>query len=98
MAYALKPSRKNLSGCCCVTTLTSAAATALAFSHALVLRHWIVLEDFALEDPDLDAVCAERGESRCHAVIDVSAQRVQRHTTFAVPLHARDFRAAQTAR
>ena len=32
------------------------------------------------------------------AVIDVGAQRVQRHAAFAVPFDARDFRAAETAR
>src|SRR6185436_10969716 len=31
------------------------------------------------------------------AVVDVGAQGVQRHTAFAVPLHAGDFRAAQAA-
>src|SRR5207253_5649193 len=61
-------------------------------------RHRIVLEDFALEDPDLDAAGAERGERGRNAVIDVGAQRVQRHATFAVPLHAGDFGATETAR
>ena len=32
------------------------------------------------------------------AVIDVGAQRVQRHAAFAIPFHARDFGAAETAR
>ena len=31
------------------------------------------------------------------AVIDVGAQRVQRHAAFAIPLHAGDFRAAEAA-
>src|SRR5262249_11586158 len=35
---------------------------------------------------------------RRHAVIDVGAQRVQRHAALAIPLHARDFGAAETAR
>src|SRR6202022_3814790 len=70
----------------------------VAFSHLLVLGHRVVLKDFALEDPDLDAAGAERGESGRHAVIDVGAQRVQRHATFAIPFHARDFGAAETAR
>src|SRR3954468_5390062 len=73
-------------------------ATAVAFGHLLVLGHRIVLEDLTLEDPDLDAAGAERGERGRHAVVDVGAQRVQRHATFAIPLHARDFGAAETAR
>src|SRR3954463_8389427 len=80
-----------------VTARTRASA-ALAFGHLLVLGHRIVLEDLALEDPDLDAAGAEGRERGRNAVVDVCAQRVQRHATFAVPLHARDFRAAQTTR
>src|SRR4051812_24976128 len=73
-------------------------ATAVAFGHLLVLGHRIVLEDLALEDPDLDAAGTECGERGRHAVVDVGAQRVQRHAAFAIPLHARDFGAAETAR
>src|SRR5438105_2705519 len=70
----------------------------LAFSHLLVLGHRVVLKDFALEDPDLDAAGAERGERGRNAIIDIGAQRVQRHAAFPVPLHARDFGAAQPPR
>src|SRR6202042_1184980 len=70
----------------------------VALGHLLVLGHRVVLKDFALEDPDLDAAGAERGERSRHAVIDIGAQRVQRHPAFAVPFHARDFGAAETAR
>src|SRR5437764_4705957 len=70
----------------------------VAFSHLLVLGHRIVLEDLTLEDPDLDAAGAERGERSRHAVIDVGTQRVQGHAAFAIPFHARDFGAAETAR
>src|ERR1700722_12794862 len=76
----------------------TAGPPGVAFSHLLVLGHRIVLEDFTLEDPDLDAAGAERRERGRNAVVDVGAQRVQRHTAFAVPLHARDFGAAKTAR
>src|SRR6202020_982319 len=72
--------------------------SAVAFGHLLVLGHRIVLEDFTLEDPDLDAAGAERRERGGHTVVDVGAQRVQRHAAFAVPLHAGDFGAAETAR
>src|SRR5882672_3591797 len=70
----------------------------VALGHLLVLRHRVVLKDFALEDPDLDAAGAERGERGRHAVIDIGAQRVQRHPPFAIPFHAGDFGAAETAR
>ncbi len=70
----------------------------VAFGHTLVLSHRIVLKDFALEDPDLDAAGAERRERGGDTVVHVRTQRVQRHAAFTVPFHARDFRAAQTAR
>src|SRR4029079_6742998 len=76
----------------------AARTPALALGHSLVLGHRIVLEDLALEDPDLDAAGAEGRERGRNAVIDVGAQRVQRHATFAVPLHAGDFRTTQTTR
>src|SRR5208282_3650273 len=70
----------------------------LAFGHLLVLRHRVMLHDLALEDPDLDAAGAVGGESRGDAVIDVGAQRVQRHTAFAIPFHACDLGAAEPPR
>src|SRR6266702_7193011 len=76
----------------------AARPRSLAFGHLLVLGHRIMLEDLALEDPDLDAAGTERGERGRNAVIDVGAQRVQGHAAFAIPLHARDFRAAETTR
>src|SRR6202521_3682272 len=91
MAYALKP----------FLFRSSSVATrprSVAFGHLLVLGHRVVLKDFALEDPDLDAAGAERGERGRHSVIDVGAQRVQGNAAFAVPFHARDFRAAEPAR
>src|SRR5262249_47454370 len=80
---------------------TAAARTrtaTLALGHLLVLGHRIVLEDLALEDPDLDAAGAEGRERGRNAVIDVGAQRMQRHAALAVPFHAGDFGAAETAR
>src|SRR3954451_7553521 len=76
----------------------AARPAAVALGHLLVLRHRIVLEDFALEDPDLDAAGAERGEGGGNAVIDVGTQRMQGHAAFAIPLHARDFRPAEPTR
>src|SRR5580692_4943163 len=68
-----------------------------ALGHLLVLRHRIVLHDLALEDPHFHAAGAVGGKRRGDAVIDVGAQRMQRHAAFAVPFHARDFGAAQAA-
>src|SRR5579859_2985034 len=92
---ALSPQTfRNFLGRCGIAT----GPSALAFGHLLVLGHRIVLEDLALEDPDLDAAGAERRECGRNAVVDVGAKRMQRHAAFAIPLHARDFRAAQTTR
>src|SRR5258707_14028453 len=66
----------------------------LALGHLLVLRHRIVFEDFALEDPDLDAAGAECGERGRHPVIDIGAQRVQRQPALSIPFHPRDFGSA----
>src|SRR5437868_10124591 len=90
MAYALKPS--------VVSRSVAARTGTVAFGHLLVLGHRVVLEDLALEDPDLDAAGAERGERGRNAVVDVGAQRMQRHPAFAIPFHARDFGAAETTR
>ena len=57
-----------------------------------------LVEHFALEDPDLDADDAVRGAGFAEAVVDVGAERVQRHAAFAGPFRARDFRTVQTAR
>src|SRR3954447_6540978 len=92
MAYALKPCKMNRS------RGIATRPGVVALGHLLVLRHRIVLEDFALEDPDFYAAGAERGERGGDAVVDVGAQRMQGHAAFAVPLHARDFGAAETAR
>src|SRR6202789_1701882 len=70
----------------------------VGLGQALVLRHGVVLEDLALEDPNLDAASAIGGVRGGDAIIDVGAQRVQRHATLAIPFEARDFGAAQPAR
>src|SRR5690606_6041480 len=68
-----------------------------ASHHQPVLRHRIVGEDLALEDPALDADHAVSGVRFGFGIIDVRAQRVQRHAAFAVPLDTGDFRTAETA-
>ena len=57
-----------------------------------------MLEDLALEDPDLDAAGAVGRVRRRRAVIDIGAQRMQRNAALAVPFQARDLGAAETAR
>src|SRR5579862_462361 len=70
----------------------------IALGHLLVLRHRVVLHDLALEDPNLHATGAVSGERGSDPVIDVGAQRMQRHAALAVPFHARDFGAAEPTR
>src|SRR4029453_14423635 len=55
-------------------------------------------QDLALEDPHLHADGAIRRVGLGETVVDVRAQRVQRHPPVAVPLAARDLRAAEAAR
>src|SRR5690606_33130186 len=69
----------------------------IALDRLALGSHRVVLEDLALEHPNLDAADAVGGLRFGRAVIDVGAQRMQRHAAFAVPFHARDFRAAETA-
>src|SRR5579864_4516525 len=52
----------------------------------------------ALVDPDLHADPAEGGAGLVEAVVDVRAQRVQRHAALTVELRARHLRAAEAAR
>ena len=61
------------------------------------MRHRIVLQHFAFEDPDLDADDAIGRLGFGRAVVDVGAQRMQRHAAFAVPLGAGDVGTAETA-
>src|SRR5215475_9417216 len=76
----------------------AARAAGFAFRHLLVLRHRVMLHDLALEDPDLHAAGAVGGEGGSDAIVDVRAQRVQRNAALAIPFHARDLGAAETAR
>src|SRR2546427_6548382 len=55
-------------------------------------------QDLALEDPDLDADRPRRRVRGGETVIDVGADRVQRHAPIAIPLGARDLAAAEPAR
>src|SRR5689334_12914642 len=73
-------------------------AGGLCLHHQPVLRHRVVAEDLALEDPHLHAADAISGVRFGFGVIDVAAQRVQRNAALTVPFCARDSRAAQTGR
>src|SRR6267378_4342927 len=84
MAYALKPFL-------CRSSRVATRPRTVALGHLLVLGHRVVLKDFALEDPDLDAAGSERRKRGRDTVIDIGAQRVQRHAAFAIPFHPRDF-------
>src|SRR4051794_29087258 len=72
-----------------LATLATLVRTA-TFSGATLVGGRIVLKDFALEDPHLDADDAVGGLRLGRTVVDVGAQRVQRHATFAVPFGAGD--------
>ena len=75
------------------------ALTALAHAGAAsaASRSARGLHDVALVDPDLDADAAEGGLGLVDAVVDVRAQRVQRHATLAVELRAAHLGAAEAA-
>src|SRR5437667_1203356 len=55
-------------------------------------------QDLALEDPDLDADRPRRRVRRGQAVVDVGADRVQRHPAVAIPLTTRDLAATKPPR
>src|SRR4051794_1720623 len=69
----------------------------ITLGRATLRSHRIVLEDFALEHPDLDAADAVSRMRFGRAVVDIGAQRMQRHAALAVPFHACNLGAAETA-
>ena len=74
-----------------------AHAGGLSLHHQPVLRHVVMAQDLALEDPHLHAAHAISGVRLRFGIVDVRAQRVQRNAAFTIPFGTRDFRAAQTA-
>ncbi len=56
-----------------------------------------MLDDLALEHPNLDADDAVCGTRNAVTEVDIGAERMQRHAAFAVPLGTSDFSATQTA-
>src|SRR4030095_6718357 len=88
-----------LAGCSILRSWSCATGTRGRGSRCRRLRGFsVVRHDFAPEYPDLDADDAVRRARLGKAVVDVGAQRVQRHAAFAVPLAARDFCAVQASR
>src|SRR5215831_2999434 len=70
----------------------------LGFRHRRGLRLGVVRHHLAFEHPHLDANDTVRGLRFGEAVVDVRAQRVQRHPSFAIPLGTGDFDAVQPPR
>src|ERR1700736_3731569 len=67
---------------CCRSLCRWCALSCLAFRHGLLDLH--LVEHFALEDPDLHADDAVGRVRLRQTVVDVSAERVQRNSSFAV--------------
>src|SRR5207244_3463209 len=80
-----------------LATRSTLPCTLAAFRGTTLMRRRIVLEHFAFEDPDLDADDAVGRLGFGNAVVDVGAQRVQRHTAFAVPFGTGDVGTAEAA-
>src|SRR5438094_9922710 len=69
----------------------------LAFRAALVLRHRIVFEDLALENPHLDAVGAIGGHGGRGAIVGICPRCVERHPACPVPFGAGNLSTAEPA-
>src|SRR3546814_4280883 len=78
-----------------VSCLFARGLVRLLLLRPLVLGHRVVLQDLALEDPDLDATGSVSRLGCRRAVVDVRAERMERHPALAIPLAARDFGAAE---
>src|SRR5690606_6627022 len=80
-----------------LAVVTTRTATLLVVVGRAVDR-WCFAASQAIApiDPYFDADDAVGGFSFAEAVVDISAQGVQRHAAFAIPLAAGDFNAVQT--
>src|SRR5882757_10318167 len=96
MARYSQSGRRGRFGRSCRRSLRRGCALrCLAFSRCLLnLR---LVEHFALEDPDLHADDTVGCPRLRQTVVDVGAERMQRNSSFAVLLRARNFAAIQTA-
>src|SRR6478735_9028785 len=81
-----------------VAAAVPTGATGLAWGLGGLLAREVALGHVALVDPDLHADAAEGRAGLEEAVVDVRAERVQRHPTLAVELRAAHLRAAEAAR
>ena len=70
----------------------------MQFLLAAITGCGIVLHDLTFEDPDLDTDDAIRGFRVIRGIIDVGAQRVQRHPAFTIPFGPRNLGTAKAAR
>src|SRR5690606_12781210 len=86
-----------LQHCSYLTSASRADAGGLSLHHQPILRHRIMGKNLALEDPALDADDPVGGQRLGFGIVHIGPQRVQRHPTFAIPFHTRDFSAAKTA-
>ena len=82
---------RSLGGHHATGTRSSRSAGGLADSHCrflgdLVLAQRLVREDISLVDPHLDTDAAAGGAGLAEAVVNIGAQRMQRHAALAVPL------------
>src|SRR5215472_14345771 len=72
-------------------------ARRMSFAHSPFLGHWIVREDLALENPNLDAAHAVGRLGGAVGEIDIGAQRMQGYSAFSIPFHAGNLGAPQPA-
>src|SRR5437660_1839893 len=89
-----------LAGCSILRSCSRPTRTLRRFRCRLRRRRGlrVMRQHFALEHPNLDADDPVRGARLGKPVIDIGAQRMEWHTTFAIPLAARDFHAIQAPR
>src|SRR6056297_908502 len=79
-------------------TRAAGAGAVLQFLCLAVTGRRIVLHDLTFEDPDLDPDDAVRRGRLGVGIVDIGAERVQRHTTLTVPFCPGDLGAAKAAR
>src|SRR3546814_7939628 len=68
----------------------------LRFHHEPVLRHRIVTQNLALENPYLDTAYAICRVRFCFRIVHIGAQGVQWNAAFAIPFDASNLRPAYT--
>src|SRR5438105_6242287 len=89
-----------LAGCSILRSCSRPARAFRRFRRRLRRRcgFRVMRQHFALEHPYFDADDAVRRARLGKPIIDIRAQRMKWHTTFAIPFAARDFHAIQAAR